>query len=83
MLAVTVNGLEVAVPDGVVRVMLPVVAPAGTSSSPGVVTNVNECAEMPWNRTNVTPVNLEPTSETEVPTGPLLGESRGWWAPCL
>lgn len=81
MLTVTVNVLEVAVPDGVVRVMLPVVAPAGTVvvTIPSF-TNVNDAA-VPWNLTNVTPVKFDPSSVTEVPTDPLVGEKLVIFGP--
>ena len=68
------KALVVAVPAGVVRVMLPVVAPAGTVVvTRPAFTNVNAAA-VPWNRTEVTPVKFEPRSVTKVPTGPLVGE---------
>jgi hypothetical protein len=72
--AVTVKALVVAVPAGVVNVMFPVVAPAGTVvvTLPSL-TNVNEAA-VPWNLTDDTPVKFEPNNVTEVPTGPLVGE---------
>jgi hypothetical protein len=65
----------------VVKVMLPVVAPAGTVvvTVPSF-TNVNGAA-VPWNRTNVTPVKFDPSSVTDVPTGPLLGEKLVIFGP--
>jgi hypothetical protein len=64
----------VAVPSGVVTVMGPVVAPAGTIAVIWVeVTTVN-VALTPLKRTSVVPVKFVPVMVTEVPTGPEVGE---------
>jgi hypothetical protein len=68
----------VAVPAGVVTLILPVVAPDGTFVSirvPWALT-VNDAAATPLNRTAVAPANPLPLMRTEVPTGPLLGENE-------
>jgi hypothetical protein len=67
----------VAVPPGVVTVILPVVAPVGTFVSIRVpwVFTVNE-ALTPLNRTAVAPLKPLPLILTEVPTGPLFGENE-------
>jgi hypothetical protein len=64
----------VAVPAGVVMVILPFVAPEGTVAVIWVAElTVNE-AEMPLNATDVAPVKLAPVIVTTLPTGPLAGE---------
>src|SRR6266581_7650194 len=72
--AVTVKLLElVAVPCGVVRLRVPVVAPVGTEvliCVPEVTVNV---AAVPLNFTLVAPVKPEPLIVTPAPTGPLVG----------
>jgi hypothetical protein len=75
---VTVKFLAlVAVPPGVVTVILPVVAPVGTFVSIRVpwAFTVND-AETPLNFTAVAPANPLPLIRTEVPTGPLVGENE-------
>ena len=63
----------VAVPAGVERVTLPVVAPVGTTAVTfTLVTNVNAAAE-PLNFTEFTPVKFVPWMVTVVPTLPLAG----------
>jgi len=74
---VTVKLVElVAVPPGVVTLIVPVVAPVGTE----VVICVSEftvnCADVPWKATAVAPVKCEPVMVTAVPTGPLVGENE-------
>jgi hypothetical protein len=68
----------VAVPLGVVTVILPVVAPIGTFVSTRVpwALTVNDAAATPLNRTAVAPANPLPLIRTEVPTGPLFGENE-------
>ena len=68
----------VAVPPGVVTVILPVVAPVGTFVSIRVpwVFTVTGDALTPLNRTAVAPANPLPLIRTEVPTGPLFGENE-------
>jgi hypothetical protein len=68
----------VAVPLGVVTVILPVVAPVGTFVSTRVpwALTVNDAAATPLNRTAVAPANPLPLIRTEVPTGPLFGENE-------
>src|SRR5947208_3509548 len=74
-LAVTVNELLlVAVPPGVVTLIVPVVAPLGTVAE----IEVDEVTEkltalVPLNVTAVAPVKLVPVIVTLVPTGPLVG----------
>ncbi len=71
----------VAVPPGVVTLILPVVAPDGTAAVilDGEFT-VNEVAETPLNLTEVVvnpvPLKFEPLIVTEVPTGPEVGENE-------
>ena len=50
----------VAVPDGVVRVTLPVVAPPGTVALTCVALTNAKVADTPLNLTDVTPVKLDP-----------------------
>jgi hypothetical protein len=68
----------VAVPPGVVTLILPVVAPDGTFVSIRVpwAFTVNGTALTPLNRTAVAPANPLPLIRTEVPTGPLFGENE-------
>jgi hypothetical protein len=71
----TVKFVElVAVPDGVVTVILPVVAPAGTAAVIFVAEfTVNDDAAVPLNFTAVAPERFAPLIVTAVPTGPLAG----------
>jgi len=70
----TVNGLAlVAVPDGVVTVSGPVVAPAGTVAWIAVAEVTVNVALTPLNATAVAPVKFVPLIVTLVPTGPLVG----------
>jgi hypothetical protein len=63
----------VAVPDGVVSVIVPVVAPFGTTAVTfPLFTNVNVAA-VPLNFTELTPVKFVPWIATVVPTLPLAG----------
>jgi len=63
----------VAVPDGVESVILPVVAPFGTTAvTLTSVTNVNAAA-VPLNRTAFTPVKRAPWMTTVDPTSPPAG----------
>ena len=64
----------VALPTGVLTMILPVVAPAGTVAVivVGVLTT-NEGAITPLNLTTVAPVKFVPVIVTEVPTGPEVG----------
>ena len=66
-------GLE-AVPEGVVRVTLPVVAPPGTVALTWVALMGVKVADTPLNLTDVTPVKLVPKIATDVPTGPWFGD---------
>jgi len=71
---ITVNELAlVAVPDGVVTVSGPVVAPAGTVAWIAVAEVTVKVALTPLNATAVAPVKLVPLIVTPVPTGPLAG----------
>jgi hypothetical protein len=64
----------VAVPPGVVTVILPVVAPEGTAAVTLLsFTNV-KTADVPLNRTPLTPAKWLPLIVTDVPTTPLDGE---------
>jgi hypothetical protein len=63
----------VAVPPGVVTVILPVVAPEGTVAVTDVAVLVENVAVTPLNFTAVTPVRFVPVIVTLVPTGPLAG----------
>jgi hypothetical protein len=73
--AVTVKfaGL-VAVPEGVVRVTLPVVAPPGTVALTWLTVMNANVAVVPLNRTDVTPVKLVPKIAMDVPTPPAFGD---------
>jgi hypothetical protein len=71
----------VAVPPGVVTVILPVVAPAGTVAVTDVAVLVVNVAVTPLNLTAVTPVRLVPVIVTFVPTGPLVGVKDVMVAP--
>jgi hypothetical protein len=65
----------VVVPEGVVTVIFPVVAPDGTKAvNRWSLWNV-KLAAIPLNRTAVTPVKRLPLIVTDVPTGPLVGEN--------
>src|SRR6202007_233906 len=77
---VTVGGLMtvkllalVAVPPGVVTLMVPVVAPDGTVAVIAVAEFTVKLALVPLNRTAVAPVKLVPLMVTLVPAGPLAG----------
>jgi hypothetical protein len=63
----------VAVPPGVVTVILPVVAPAGTVVTIWFAVFDVIVAVVPLNFTEVAPVRFVPVMITEVPTGPELG----------
>jgi hypothetical protein len=63
----------VAVPPGVVTVMGPVVAPAGTVAVICVFEFTVKLAEVPLNVTAVAPVKPVPVIATEVPTGDAAG----------
>ena len=64
----------VAVPPGVVTVILPVVAPVGTVAVICVMLlTINVVAVFPLNLALVTPVKFVPRIVTDVPTGPLVG----------
>jgi hypothetical protein len=64
----------VAVPDGVVTEIRPVVAPGGTvAMTRSSLTKLN-AADTPFKRTAFTPVNRFPLTVTAVPTFPLVGE---------
>jgi len=65
----------VAVPPGVVTVILPDVAPAGTFVVILLAEFTVNVALTPLNFTDVAPVKLLPLIVTEVPTGPLVGEN--------
>jgi hypothetical protein len=67
----------VALPLGVVTVILPVVAPDGTVAVIRVPWEFTEKmdATTPLNRTWVVPANPVPLMATEVPIGPLVGEN--------
>jgi hypothetical protein len=78
---VTVKVLVVAVPDGVVSVMPPLVAPPGTLAvTLPSFTNV-KAAAVPLNLTELTPVKPEPRRVTMVPTFPLAGENPVIFGP--
>src|SRR6185503_11157547 len=64
----------VAVPDGVVTVIRPVVAPAGTVAVTRSSFTKLKLADVPLNRTLVAPVKWLPLMVTDVPTAPLDGE---------
>src|SRR5438876_11786320 len=66
--------LLVAVPPGVVTLMSPLVAPAGTVAAIEVEeVTVKLTALVPLNVTAVGPVEAVPVIVTVVPTGPLVG----------
>ena len=66
--------LEAAVPPGVVTVIVPVVAPAGTVAVIWVaLLAVKVEAGAPWKATVVAPVKFVPVRMTEEPTGPDTG----------
>ena len=64
----------VAVPPGVVTVILPVVAPAGTVAVTLLSFTNAKTADVPLNRTPLAPVKWFPLIVTDVPTTPLDGE---------
>ena len=64
----------VAVPPGVVTVILPVVAPEGTVAVTLLSLTNTKAAEVPLNRTLLTAVKWFPLIVTEVPATPLEGE---------
>jgi hypothetical protein len=64
----------VAVPSGVVTVMGPVVAPAGTVAVICVLLLTVKVAATPLKRTSVVPVKFVPVMVTDAPTGPDAGE---------
>ena len=64
----------VAVPNGVVSVTLPVVAPLGTTAVTCVTLTNVKLADVPLNLTELTPENPVPLIVTTVPTFPLVGE---------
>jgi len=75
--AVTVKFVElVAVPDGVVTVIGPVVAPDGTVVEIFKVELTVKLALMPLNFTDVAPSKFVPFTVTVVPTGPDVGENE-------
>jgi hypothetical protein len=61
------------VPDGVVTLMVPVVAPAGAVAVIWVSELTLKVALTPLNFTDVAPVKLVPVIVTEVPGVPLVG----------
>ena len=65
----------VAVPDGVVTVMRPVLAPSGTVAVMCVCESTVKPAARPLNLTEVAPVRFVPVMPTEVPVGPEAGEN--------
>ena len=71
-LTVNVPGL-VAVPAGVTSVILPVVAPLGTTAVTLVALTNVKGAEVPLNATELTPVKFVPLIVTVVPTPPPFG----------
>src|SRR5262245_20797583 len=66
----------VPVPPGVVTVILPLVAPAGTVVSIRVLDATLKVAEVPLKRTLVAPPRSVPVIATAVPTGPLAGSKE-------
>jgi hypothetical protein len=71
---VTANEIEVeAVPEGVVTLIGPLVAPAGTDVWIRVVEMTLNTAEVPLNETAVAPAKLDPVSVTVVPGVPEVG----------
>jgi hypothetical protein len=74
---VTVKSLEVvAVPVGLITLILPVVAPDGTVAVILLPEFTVKVAPVPLNVTEVAPVRCKPLIVTEVPTGPLVGENE-------
>jgi hypothetical protein len=74
---VTVKLAElVPVPLGVVTLIGPVVAPAGTEVLIWVSEFTVKVAAVPLKFTEVAPVNPEPETVTVVPVGPLVGENE-------
>jgi len=65
--------LLLAVPLGVVTLILPVVAPTGTIAVILVLEFTTKLATVVLNLTRVAPVKLVPVITTEVPTGPEVG----------
>ena len=65
-----------AVPPGVVTVIGPLLAPAGTTALMLVADCTVKVAALPLKATAVAPVNPEPLMVTRVPAGPLLGENE-------
>ena len=61
------------VPPGVVTLIVPSVAPAGTVVVMVVALFVRMEAAVPLNETPVAPARLVPLIVTAVPTGPLVG----------
>src|SRR6266446_2846969 len=72
MLTVKLPAL-LAVPPGVVTLIGPLVAPAGTVAVMVVAEPTVKLALVPLNSTAVAPVKLAPLIVTLVPTGPLVG----------
>ena len=67
---------DTAVPQGVITVMLPVVAPAGTVAVICEELSTTNAAFVPLKLTMVAPENPLPLITTEVPTDPDEGESE-------
>jgi len=63
----------VAVPIGVVTLIVPVVAPFGTDVEICVSEFTVNCADVPWKATAVDPVNPDPEIVMPIPTAPLVG----------
>ena len=63
-----------AVPPGVVTVMPPLDAPAGTVARICVGDSTENAADLPLNRTALAPVKREPLIVTAVPGGPDVGD---------
>src|SRR5438309_11819713 len=68
--------LLVAVPPGVVMLIVPVAAPAGTVAVIWVSLFTAKAAVVPLNFTAVAPLTLLPVIVTLVPTGPLVGANE-------
>src|SRR6185436_15488017 len=66
----------VAVPPGVVTLILPVVAPAGTVVLICVLDTTLKVAAVPLKLTLVVPVKADPVMVTTAPTRPLVGENE-------
>ncbi len=74
--------LLVAVPDGVESLILPVVAPLGTTAvTVPSFTNEKLAADFPLNFTPFTPVKLDPKIVTTVPAVPVVGEKLVIFGP--